>query len=162
MLKRLFAVMVLASIASLSACKTAQKKDEGENLTTSTAIDDSKIGDSDSGKAMGLQTVTFAYDSSSLTSESKEILKANAQILKDKASVKIQVEGHCDSRGGIQYNLALGEHRAAAVRSELESLGISGSRMTTISFGKERPLDPAETEAAYAKNRRANFAITSK
>lgn len=111
---------------------------------------------------MGLQSINFAYDAYTLTPEAKTILKANAQIMKDKASIKIQVEGHCDQRGGIQYNIALGEKRANSVRKFLTDEGVAKDRVEIISFGKEKPLDPSETEAAYAKNRRANFVVTSR
>ncbi|MBU6153893.1 MAG: OmpA family protein, partial [Bdellovibrionales bacterium] len=74
----------------------------------------------------------------------------------------IQVEGHCDQRGGIQYNIALGEKRSNAVKKFLTGQGIAGDRISVISFGKEKPVDSAETEAAYAKNRRGNFVVTSR
>ena len=119
-------------------------------------------GDSDSGRAAGMQTVRFSYDGFALDEENKRILSGNVQILKDKPSLAIQVEGHCDERGGIQYNIALGEKRANAVRKFLLGQGIQGERVTTISFGKERPLDQAQSEDAYAKNRRANFVITGR
>ena len=86
-------------------------------------------------------------------------MKECADILKAHPGVKIQVEGHCDQRGGIQYNIALGEKRANSVKKFLMDKGISGDRIATISFGKERPVDSASTEEAYAKNRRANFVI---
>ena len=93
--------------------------------------------------------------------EAKTALKANAAILKSNPSLHIQIEGHCDQRGGIQYNIALGERRAISTMHFLEDRGVSAGRITTISYGKERPIDPAENEEAYAKNRRANFVITS-
>ena len=102
------------------------------------------------------------YDSYVLDEENKGILKANAQILKDKGSIKIQIEGHCDSRGGIQYNIALGEKRANAVKKFLTDQGISEGRISVISFGKEKLIDQSETEAAHAKNRRGTFVITAR
>ena len=119
------------------------------------------LGDSDSGKAMGLQTVHFPYDSFVLDSEAKSFLASNANIMKDKANLKVQIEGHCDARGGIQYNIALGEKRANSVKKYIVDLGVAGDRITVISFGKEKPVDPGTTEEAYAKNRRGNFVITS-
>ena len=117
-------------------------------------------GDSDTGKAMGLQTIHFPYDSFLLDGEEKELLKANADILKSKTELKIQIEGHCDQRGGIQYNLALGEKRANSTKAFLTDLGIPSNRITVISFGKEKLIDPGTSEEAYARNRRANFVIT--
>ena len=69
-------------------------------------------------------------------------------------------EGHCDERGTVEYNLALGERRAQATRDYLVSLGVEAGRLSTVSYGKERPLDPSSTESAYAKNRRAHFAVS--
>lgn len=159
---RHLAILVSLIVAlAFTACSKKQKADE---LTTPTApsIEENILGDSDSGKALGLTTINFPYDAFTLTSDAKNMLKAGALILKDKASVKIQVEGHCDQRGGIQYNIALGEKRAQAVKKYLEDQGVSGDRISTISYGKERPIDPGTTEEAYAKNRRANFVITSR
>ena len=146
-----------------TGCSSSKKK-EGEDtgVPTAVAADENTAGDSDSGRAAGLQTVHFPYDSSALDSESKNILKSNAQILKDKASLKIQIEGHTDQRGGIQYNIALGEKRANAVRKYRQDLSVNGDRISVISSGKEKPIDPGTGEESYAKNRRANFVITSR
>jgi peptidoglycan-associated lipoprotein len=91
-----------------------------------------------------------------------EILKENAALLHKYPKVKIQIEGHCDERGTNEYNLALGERRANSTRNYLISLGISPDRISTISYGEERPLDPGHNEEAWAKNRRAHFVILSK
>jgi len=155
-----WALVIFVSTLSISACSKKVAKDESQLPTAANA--DETSGDSDSGKAMGLQTIHFAYDAYTLTDEAKSILKANAQILKDKPTVRIQVEGHCDQRGGIQYNIALGEKRANSVKKFLADQGIAGDRVSVISYGKEKLVDSAENEAAYAKNRRANFAITSR
>ena len=72
------------------------------------------------------------------------------------------IEGHCDERGGVQYNLALGEKRAMAVKQYLVSMGVNSSRVSTISFGKERPVSFGHEEASWSKNRRANFVVTAK
>ena len=86
-----------------------------------------------------------------------ETLKRNAEIIKQMPNSVIQIEGHCDERGTQQYNLALGERRALAVRDYLIRLGISGDRLVTISYGEEDPADPGHSESAWAKNRRAEF-----
>jgi peptidoglycan-associated lipoprotein len=119
-------------------------------------------GDSDSGTAGGLQTVYFGFDSSNLDSSSQGTLKANAEFMKTNASVDVQVEGHCDERGGIQYNLALGERRAKAVRDYLVAQGVAAKRVTVISYGKEKPTAFGHDESAWSKNRRANFVVTAK
>jgi peptidoglycan-associated lipoprotein len=103
--------------------------------------------------------VNFAFDSAELDDLAKEILVNNAKWLKDHPELKVQIEGHCDERGTEEYNLALGERRAKAVRDYLVSLGISPSRISIISYGESMPLDPGHNESAWAKNRRAHFAI---
>lgn len=112
---------------------------------------------SDSGRIDGLSTVFFDFDRATLGAEAKRTLQANAEWMRANSNVKIQIEGHCDARGSLEYNLALGERRANAVKSYLTSLGIPGSRMVVISFGKEKPLVNGESEEAYSRNRRANF-----
>lgn len=159
-LRKLSFVLFVVSAVGLMNCTPKNKADE--TVPGAADADENVMGDSDHGQAMGLVTVNFGYDSFLLDSSAKNQLNANAAILKDKASVNIQVEGHCDERGGIQYNLALGEKRARAVKSYLVDKGISSSRIEVISFGKERPIDPASNEEAWAKNRRANFVITSR
>ena len=119
-------------------------------------------GDSDSNKAGGLQTVYFAFESSNLESSAKDTMKANAEFLKTNSNVDIQVEGHCDERGGRQYNLALGERRAKAVRDYLVAMGVEAKRVSTISYGNERALAEGHDESAWSKNRRANFVVTAK
>lgn len=112
---------------------------------------------SDSNNIAGLTTVYFDYDKSTLSSSSRDALKSNADWMKSNASVTVQIEGHTDSRGSIEYNLALGERRANAVKSYLQTLGVAASRLKTISYGKERPLVTGDSEEAWSKNRRANF-----
>jgi peptidoglycan-associated lipoprotein len=159
--RRLATISMICTLVYASACSKQQKPDEGA-VPNAPAADENLSGDSDSGKAMGLQTVHFPYDSFSMDAHNKDTLKANGEILKSNASVKIQIEGHCDQSGGIQYNIALGEKRANAAKKFLTDMGIAADRITTISFGKERPIDPGTSDEAMAKNRRANFVITSK
>jgi peptidoglycan-associated lipoprotein len=161
-MKKLLAILFIGTLA-MSACSKKQQVVEDETSAPTVAnADENAQGDSDSGKANGLQSINFPYDSNELNAEAKATLKANADVLKDKASLKIQVEGHCDIRGGIQYNLGLGEKRASAVKKYLSSLGISSKRISTVSFGKEKLLDNADSEAAHARNRRANFVVTAR
>ncbi|MBC7693614.1 MAG: OmpA family protein [Methylotenera sp.] len=162
MFRKILSVSVLVMIMSLGACKTAQKSEGPTDISNGAGADDNILGDSDSGKAMGLKTIHFPYDSSNLDSGAKADLKSNADILKDKKSAKVQIEGHCDQRGGIQYNIALGEKRANSVKNYLQDMGVAADRITTISYGKERPVETGITDDAQAKNRRANFVITAK
>ncbi len=109
-----------------------------------------------------LKDIHFDFDKYDIRPMDAEILKENAALLMKYPKVKIQVEGHCDERGTNEYNLALGERRANAVKKYLVSLGISENRISTISYGEEKPLDPGHNEEAWAKNRRAHFVILSK
>lgn len=108
-------------------------------------------------KPIILRTVNFEFDRYSLTSEAKAILAENARQLLENPDTKIRIEGHCDERGTVEYNLALGERRAMTTRDYLMSYGINPNRITIISYGKERPLDPRHTPDAWDKNRRAEF-----
>nr|WP_320191863.1 peptidoglycan-associated lipoprotein Pal [uncultured Desulfobacter sp.] len=105
------------------------------------------------------QNILFDYDSSELTDQAKSLLREKAAWLQANPSDTVMIEGHCDERGTTVYNLALGERRANAARNYLVDLGVSAQRLGTVSFGEEKPLDPAPTEAAYRINRRAQFVI---
>lgn len=107
------------------------------------------------------EDILFAYNSFTLTDEAQRRLERKAEWMAQHPDVKVQLEGHCDERGTVAYNLALGERRANVVRQYLTALGVSDARMTTISYGEEFPLDPGHSEEAWARNRRAHFAILS-
>ncbi len=109
-----------------------------------------------------LKDIYFDFDKYDIRPGDMAILKGNAELLKKYHKVKIQTEGHCDERGTNEYNLALGERRANSTRNYLLSLGISSERISAISYGEERPLDPGHSEEAWAKNRRAHTIITAK
>ncbi|MDP3015629.1 MAG: peptidoglycan-associated lipoprotein Pal [Deltaproteobacteria bacterium] len=109
-----------------------------------------------------LKPIFFDYDKYDIRPADTEILKGNSALLKKFPNVKIQIEGHCDERGTNEYNLALGERRANSTKKYLTSLGITADRVSTISYGEEKPMDPAHNEEAWTKNRRAHFLITAK
>jgi peptidoglycan-associated lipoprotein len=102
-------------------------------------------------------TVYFGFNQASLTDEARSALNNNAEYLRHHQGQRIQVEGHCDSRGSTEYNLALGEQRAMAVRKYLVKLGVNPKHLEIISYGEERPVDPAQNEEAWTQNRRAEF-----
>lgn len=104
-----------------------------------------------------LMDAYFDYDDASLRSDAKSSLENNARYLERNSGSKAIVEGHCDERGSVEYNLALGERRAKAAKEFLVSYGIASSRLTTISYGKERPFASGHDEASWARNRRAHF-----
>ena len=116
----------------------------------------------DINKNSPFQPVFFAFDSFEVDTLGQQALNANAEIMKKYPTWVITVEGHSDERGTAEYNLALGERRAISARTYLVSLGVSGDRLRTVSYGKEFPFDPGHDEAAWAKNRRAQFVLTSK
>ena len=107
--------------------------------------------------AAALKPVYFSYDSDELSPEALSTLAANADWLARRSQVAIVVEGHCDERGTIEYNLALGQRRARAVRDHLLRLGIAAARVETISYGKERPAAVGHDESTWSRNRRAEF-----
>jgi peptidoglycan-associated lipoprotein len=109
-----------------------------------------------------LKPVFFLLDSAELDESGRAIAQANAGVLKKYSAWGITIEGHCDERGTAEYNLALGERRAVAVKTYLSSLGVSADRIRTVSSGKEFPFDMGHSEDAWAKNRRGHFVITSK
>src|ERR1700738_4889802 len=106
-------------------------------------------------EASGGGRVVFAFDRADITPEAQEILARQADWLRRYPNVTVTIEGHCDERGTREYNLALGERRAQAVKNVLVASGIMPSRITTISYGKERPAVVGSSEEAYAQNRRA-------
>jgi peptidoglycan-associated lipoprotein len=105
------------------------------------------------------EDIHFDFDQSVLTPDARDILERKAAWLRRNPSASVLIEGHCDERGTAEYNIALGERRARSAMDFLVDLGISASRLSTVSYGEERPLDPRHNEAAWAKNRRAHFVI---
>jgi peptidoglycan-associated lipoprotein len=104
--------------------------------------------------------VYFAYDSSQLDSDSEEKLRVKAAILRANPALTLRIEGHTDERGSTEYNLALGQRRAESIRTFLVGFGIAQTRLTTISYGEERPAAQGSNEQAWALNRRGEFAVT--
>jgi len=109
--------------------------------------------------AINSAKIYFDYDRSELNTEAQGTLKGIAGVLQSNPSYSLDVSGHCDERGTIEYNLALGERRARAAKKFLMTLGIAGDRVSTISYGEERPVDAKSSEAAWAKNRRDEFML---
>jgi peptidoglycan-associated lipoprotein len=109
-----------------------------------------------------LEPIFFQYDSSELDDPARQVIQQNVDVLGTNPTWVVTVEGHCDQRGTPEYNLALGERRALAVRDHLVSLGLNLARVRTVSYGKEFPFDPTDTDEAHATNRRAHFVITDR
>lgn len=109
-----------------------------------------------------LGDVFFAFDSADLTPDARAVVQKNMEFLKRWSSTKVVIEGHADSRGTNEYNLALGDRRASATRTYLVSLGMAGDRVTTVSKGEEQPVCREDTEECWQKNRRGHFIFTAK
>lgn len=148
-------LIVLGLTAALGACSSKKAKDEGDSATDASMqpTDVAGVGQ----KIPELSSIYFAYDSFQIASESKAALDGHAAWLKAHSNRKVQIEGHTDERGTTEYNLALGDRRAGAVRDYLVSKGVPASQLSTISFGEERPAVQGSDEAAWSKNRRAEF-----
>ncbi len=155
------AVLVVAGCSSKKKAEDAPPDAGAAQTQPDTAIATDKLtfdpAGSDSGSIPGLSSINFDYDKANISGKAKQILGENAEWIKSHGTVNLQIEGHSDNRGSIEYNLALGERRAKSVKNYLVSLGIPAARLSVISYGEEKPLDSGENESSWAKNRRANF-----
>jgi peptidoglycan-associated lipoprotein len=154
-----FAILGLA-LVSVFGC--ASKKPQSDISASGAAMLNAdpltfSPGGSDSGKIAGLNTIHFDFDRAVLDAEARAQIEQNASWIKAHPELKVQIEGHCDARGSVEYNLALGDRRAKAVQNVLMELGISKDHLATISYGEEKPIASGDSDEAYAKNRRANF-----
>jgi len=149
-------LFVLGLAAALAACSSKKSKDEGENGATDASMQPTDVAGVGQ-RIPELGTVYFAYDSFNLTSQSKAALDSNIGWLKANSGRRVQIEGHTDERGTTEYNLALGDRRAGAVRDYLVSKGVSAGQLTTISYGEERPAVQGSDEDSWSKNRRGEF-----
>jgi peptidoglycan-associated lipoprotein len=139
----------------------ARKAREGEFEKSIVARKERGI-EGEVGESKLLKDIHFDFDKYDIRPGDAEVIRGNAALLMKNATVKIQIEGHCDERGTIEYNLALGERRANSAKKSLISLGIKADKISVISYGKEKPLDPGHNEEAWTKNRRGHFIILSK
>ena len=149
--KKTVAVDSIAQQGGYEASTSDQSNAGEKTLSSSTAIGDSDL--------VMKENIFFEFDKATLTPEAIETLTRNGHWLRANSDVAIIIEGHCDERGTNAYNLALGELRAQSVKTFLTDLGIDQSRLATISYGEERPLDRRQGETAWSRNRRAHFLI---
>ena len=142
-------LLVILATFVLSACSTAKKSGnlDGDVYTGKETVKYLASGVAD--------RVFFATNKSSLTTAARETLRKQATYLRKNKNLNVTVEAHADERGTREYNLALGERRANAARDYLMTYGISGSRISVISYGKEKPINPASTPLAWSQNRRS-------
>lgn len=139
-------LMVLVAGLVMTGCSCKTKTIEAPQVATP-------------GEASPLKMINFDFDKYTVTPAAQAILKENAAWLKANAGKTVAIEGHCDERGTSEYNMALGAKRAKAAFDYLKTLGVEAARMSTVSYGKELPLDPRHNEEAWAKNRRAEFKV---
>lgn len=153
-------LLTLALGVAVTSCSKKQKQDgdvAGDTAVQTTDLPGQGAGPGAGQRIPELNTVFFGFDSFALSADGKAILDANAAWLKANGARRVQVEGHCDERGTVEYNLALGERRANVVKDYLVSHGVDAAQLSTISYGEERAMDPGHGESAWAKNRRAEF-----
>ena len=156
---RFQALTLLAAVSFLAACSTAPETGTTAGGTGAAAPPPAVTSGVRAGSQQDLAAtagdrIYFAYDKSDISPEARAILTKQSDWLKKNGNVTVTVEGHCDERGTREYNLALGERRATSVKNVLVALGIPANRVSTISYGKERPAVVGSTEAAWAQNRR--------
>ncbi len=152
------------SLTQQAEDEAAAEKAKQEELARQQAMEEQRLQEETERKAAARnmflnEDIFFEFDSAVLLAEAQAILKKKAEWLINNPDVTATVEGHCDERGTNEYNLALGDRRAASAKTFLMDLGISGSRLTYISYGEERPVDPGHNEEAWAKNRRGHLTI---
>jgi peptidoglycan-associated lipoprotein len=147
-----------------AAAQAAAEKARQEELEQQRAIEEQRLKEESERMAAARdmflsEDIFFEFDSAVLLAEAQEILRKKAEWLINNPKATATIEGHCDERGTNEYNLALGERRAESAKAFLVDLGVQGSRLSSISYGEERPLDPGHNEEAWAKNRRGHFTI---
>jgi peptidoglycan-associated lipoprotein len=147
--------------ATPAAAPTAEATAQPEQKVEAAKPAAEEAGEKAPAAAAGMQPVYFDFDRSFIRSDAKEAMKANAEWLKAHPQARIRIEGNCDERGTIEYNQALGQRRAASAKKYLTDMGISGQRISLISYGKEKSSCSDNTESCWQKNRRDDFAVVS-
>ncbi len=169
MKKTLSLMLILGLALGLAACSKNQKADATADLQAAAdsnydaiVAEEEEVAEAVESVEVGLAPVFFALNEYSLSQGARNILKANAEVLKVKGIKNITVEGNCDDRGTISYNIALGQKRANEVRDYYIKLGVKAENINTVSYGEENPLCTDQTESCWAKNRRADTVISAK
>jgi peptidoglycan-associated lipoprotein len=166
--KRLLGMMVLGLLVTVAGvgCSAKKKGSEAgagvgeEGLGAGGSLDRFKKGTLGSGDDTGpLKDIHFAFDSYELDEPSRSMLRDNGNWLKDHPQAKVEIEGHCDERGTVEYNLALGAKRARAAKEYMGALGVAAERLNTISYGEELPICHEHDESCWQKNRRVHFVV---
>ena len=167
-----FYVLLVVLAFSCSACSWFGGGKKGEGAGDGSGLSEADLNAQREGRFAGgsiplaegegmFRDVHFEFDSSTISDMARQDIEYNAQVLGSNKNIRVQLEGHCDERGTAEYNLALGSQRARAVMDVLVSFGIPASRLSTISYGEEVPLDASHSESAWVKNRRVHFSAFS-
>ena len=173
-MKKLALYLVVAAVAA--ACASKETRQEPPVADRSTPVPSTTAGGTtstttpanpnaglarneltDPNSPLAKRSIYFDYDSNSVKDEYRGLVQAHSRYLTDKRDAHIRIEGNCDERGSREYNLALGQRRAEAVKKVMTVLGVSEARIETVSYGEEKPVAPGHDEAAWAKNRRADI-----
>ncbi|MDZ4804345.1 MAG: peptidoglycan-associated lipoprotein Pal [Candidatus Eisenbacteria bacterium] len=167
-----WSLLVLITGCALISTGCSKKKTTPADVTQTTPVPDNSSS-TDTGDGNGdapvdayqedpsLRDIFFTYDDHTLSEEARSVLSGNASHLREMGALRVMVEGHCDERGTVEYNLALGQRRADATRDYLVDLGVEASRVATIAYGEERPFETGHDESAWSQNRRAHFRVTN-
>lgn len=143
--------------AAADAARAAEEQRAAEAAAAARAAEEKAEQERAAKEASGLKTIYFDFDKSFVRDDARAVMKANAEWLKANPTVKVRIEGNCDERGTIEYNQALGQRRAASAKKYLTDLGISGKRISLISYGKEKPVCTESTEDCWQMNRKADL-----
>lgn len=167
---RIGLVVAGAALALAAAGCAGKDGPEGSGSTGGSSFGSDTLGDgegiagrdvegAEAARRLGLETVFFDFDESSIRPDMTDKLRHNYQVLSRNPEVRVELQGNCDERGSAEYNFALGERRALSVKQYLAQLGIDESRMETVSFGEENPAVMGHSESAWSQNRRVEFAV---
>jgi peptidoglycan-associated lipoprotein len=146
-----------AAVEKQAPAETAPAKAQEEQKFDEAAMAAAAQADKEASQFVDIH---FAFDRFDLRPDARKVLDVHAKWLKAHPEFTVRIEGNCDERGTVEYNMALGQRRATSAMKYLIDLGVAKNRLSTISYGKERPLDPGHNEEAWAKNRRDHFSVT--
>lgn len=165
-MKKYFAITAMSLILVLSfGCakkQTVKQEEPIKQPEVSIPVATPQVEAQPAAPKIEFKTIYFAFDSYTLNEDGKSLLNQAGGLLRSYPDIALRLEGHCDERGTAEYNLALGEKRANAVREYMENLGVSRSRLSTVSFGKEKPAVTGSDEESWAKNRRVEIVPVTK
>jgi len=169
--KKQISLILLSLLAVTSCSKNKSASGDGSGSESSDisdqdlALQNSRYGEGNipkAGEDGPFKDVHFGFNASTVEGSDLSDIESHAKVIQGDSTLKVEVEGHCDKRGTAEYNLALGERRARSVASTLTKFGAPKSQISIVSYGEEIPLDPSDSEDAYAKNRRVHFAVFKK